>query len=114
MGDDRRKEKTTISSQHVHEFLNNLNTKYQQRELEKTKNLDPEKHGFLKLMKEDTKRMMPIMASTSSTGSKKKKHKQIDASTSKQTYIASSLTADERALANLPTPQLVQVIDFVQ
>jgi hypothetical protein len=30
-------EKTKISAQHVHEFFNNLNTKHQQRELEKTK-----------------------------------------------------------------------------
>jgi hypothetical protein len=39
--------KTTISAQHVHDFFNNLNTKQQWRELEKTKQLDPSKLGFL-------------------------------------------------------------------
>jgi hypothetical protein len=38
--------KTTIGVQHVHEFFNNLNTKQQQRELEKTKNVDPTILGF--------------------------------------------------------------------
>jgi hypothetical protein len=33
---------------------------------------------------------------------------------SKQTYVASDFTADERALANFPTQKLVQVIDFVE
>jgi hypothetical protein len=37
--------KTTIGAQHVHEFFSNLNTKQQQRELEKTKQLDPSKLG---------------------------------------------------------------------
>jgi hypothetical protein len=44
--------KTTIGAQHVHEFFSNLNTKQQQRELEKTKQLDPSKLGFFKLMSE--------------------------------------------------------------
>jgi hypothetical protein len=38
--------KTMIGAQHAHEFFNNLNTKQQQRELEKTKQVDPSKHGF--------------------------------------------------------------------
>jgi hypothetical protein len=42
--------KTTIGAQHVHEFFSNLNTKQQRRELEKTKQLDPSKLGFFKLM----------------------------------------------------------------
>jgi hypothetical protein len=37
--------KTTIGAQHGHEFFSNLNTKQQQRELEKTKQLDPSKLG---------------------------------------------------------------------
>jgi hypothetical protein len=44
--------KTTIISQHVHEFFNNLNTKQQQRELEKTKQVDLSKLWFFKLMSE--------------------------------------------------------------
>jgi hypothetical protein len=32
-----------IGAQHVHEFFNNPNTKQQQRELEKTKQVDPAK-----------------------------------------------------------------------
>jgi hypothetical protein len=35
--------KTTIDAQHVLEFFNNLNTKQQRRELEKTKQVDPAK-----------------------------------------------------------------------
>jgi hypothetical protein len=67
MGDDKRRRKTAISAQHVHEFFSNLNTKQQQRELEKTKQLDPSKLGFFKLMSENSKKlMMPILASTSS------------------------------------------------
>jgi hypothetical protein len=38
--------KTTIGAQHVHDFFNNLNTKQQQRELEKTKQLDRQNLGF--------------------------------------------------------------------
>jgi flagellar motor switch protein FliG len=38
--------KTTIGVQHVHEIFNNLNTKQQRRELEKTKQVDPSKLGF--------------------------------------------------------------------
>jgi hypothetical protein len=59
--------KTTIGAQHVHDFFSNLNTKQQQRELEKTKQLDPSKLGVFKLMSENNKKlMMPILASTSS------------------------------------------------
>jgi hypothetical protein len=59
--------KTMIGAQHVHEFFSNLNTKQQWRELEKTKQLDPSKLGFFKLMSENSnKLMMPILASTSS------------------------------------------------
>jgi hypothetical protein len=77
--------KTTISAQHVHEFFNNLNTKHQLRELEKTKQLDPSKLGFFKLMSENNKKlMMPILASTSSKE---------DASMRKQTYVPSGLNA---------------------
>jgi hypothetical protein len=38
--------KTMIGSQHVHEFFNNINTKQQWRELEKTKQVDPSKLRF--------------------------------------------------------------------
>jgi hypothetical protein len=40
--------KTTIGAKHVHEVFNNLNTKQQRRELEKTKQVDPSKLGFLR------------------------------------------------------------------
>jgi hypothetical protein len=58
--------KTTIGAQHVHEFFNNLNTKQQRRDLEKTKQVDPAKLGFFKLMSENSNKLMPILASTSS------------------------------------------------
>jgi hypothetical protein len=50
----------------VYEFFNNLNTKQQRRELEKTKQVDPAKLGFFKLMNENSKKLMPILALTSS------------------------------------------------
>jgi hypothetical protein len=86
--------KTMISAQHVHEFFNNLNTKQQWRELKKTKNVHPDKFGFFKLMNENSKKMIPLMALTSSTGAKKQEQ-QTDASMSKQTYVASGLIAHE-------------------
>jgi hypothetical protein len=58
--------KTTISAQHVHDFFNILNTKQQQMELEKIKQVDPSKLGVFKLMSENSKKVMPILASTSS------------------------------------------------
>jgi hypothetical protein len=58
--------KTTIGAQHVYEFFNNLNTKHQRRELEKTKQVDPAKLGFFILMSENNKKLMPILAPTSS------------------------------------------------
>jgi hypothetical protein len=76
---------TTIGAQHVHEFFNNLNTKQQRRELEKTKQVDPSKLGFFKLMSENSKKLMPILASTSSK----------DALMRKQTYVPSGLNAQE-------------------
>jgi hypothetical protein len=78
--------KTTIDAQHVHEFFNNLNTKQQWRELEKTKQVDPSKLGFFKLMSENNKKLMPILVSTSSKE---------DVSMSKQTYVASGPNAQE-------------------
>jgi hypothetical protein len=84
MEDDRREGKTTIGAQHVHEFFNNLNTKQQRRELEKTKQVDPSKLGFFKLMSENSKKLMPILASTLSKE---------DASMRKQTYVPSGLNA---------------------
>jgi hypothetical protein len=77
--------KTTIGAQHVHEFFSNLNTKQQRREQEKSKQLDPSKLGFFKLMSENSKKlMMPILASTSSKE---------DVSMRKQTYVPSGLNA---------------------
>jgi hypothetical protein len=58
--------KTMIGAQHVHKFINNLNTKQQRRELEKTKQVDPAKLGVFKLMSENNKKLMPILVSTSS------------------------------------------------
>jgi hypothetical protein len=49
--------KTTIGAQHVHEFFNNLNTKQQRRELEKTKQLDLSKLGVFKLMSENNENL---------------------------------------------------------
>jgi hypothetical protein len=75
--------KTTIGAQHVHEFFSNLNTKQQRREPEKTKQLDPSKLGFFRLMSENIKKfMMPILASTSSKE---------DASMRKQTFPPASM-----------------------
>jgi hypothetical protein len=77
--------KTMIGAQHVHEFFNCLNTKQQRWELEKTKQVDPSKLGFFKLMSENSKKlMMPILASTSSKE---------DVSMRKQTYVPSGLNA---------------------
>jgi coproporphyrinogen III oxidase-like Fe-S oxidoreductase len=87
-----------ISAQHVHDCFNNLNTKQQRGELEKTKKVDPTKLAFFKLMREHNKKLMPILASTSSkedTHAKKLEQK-TDASMSKQNYVASNLNAHER------------------
>jgi hypothetical protein len=67
-------------------------------------------------MSENSKKLMPIMVSTSSkedTHAKKLEQK-TDASMSKQTYVASGLNAHERALAEMPTQQVVQVFDFME
>jgi hypothetical protein len=82
-----------------------LNTKQQRRELEKTKQVDPTKLGFFKLMSESSKKRMPILASTSSKE---------DASMSKQVYVASGLNAHERALVEMPTQEVVQLLDFME
>jgi hypothetical protein len=58
--------KMTIGAQHVHEFFNSLNIKQQRRELKKTKQVDPSKLGFFKLMSENSKKLMPILALMSS------------------------------------------------
>jgi hypothetical protein len=97
--------KTTIGAQHVHEFFNNLNTKEQRRELEKTKQVNLAKLGFFKLMSENNKKLMPIPAPTSSKE---------DASMSKQTYVAYGLNAHERVLAEMPTQEVVQLLDFME
>jgi hypothetical protein len=105
MGDDGRRRKTTIGAQHVHEFFNNLNTKQQQRELEKTKQVDPSKLGFFKLMSENSKKLVPILESTSSKE---------DALMSKQTYVPSSLNAQERAVSEMPTQEVVKPLGFME
>jgi hypothetical protein len=87
----------------VHECFNNLNTKQQWRELEKTKQVDLTKLGFFKLMSENSKKLMPILASTSSKESM-----------SKQTYVPSSLNAHERALVEMPTQEVVKLLDFME
>jgi hypothetical protein len=89
----------------VHDFFNNLNTKQQQTELEKTKQVDLAKLGVFKLMSENSKKLMPILASTSSKE---------DASMSKQTYVAFGLNAHERALAEMPTQEVVKLLDFME
>ena len=45
---------------------------------------------------------------------KKKKNQQTDVSTSRQTYIASGLNAHQRAIAEMSTEQLANVISFVE
>jgi hypothetical protein len=98
--------KTTISAQHVHEFFSNLNTKQQWRELEKTKQLDPSKLTFFKLISDNSKKlMMPILASTSSKE---------DASMRKQTYVPSGLNAQERAVAEMPIPEVVKLLGSME
>jgi hypothetical protein len=49
-------------------------------------------------MSENSKKLMPILAPTSSKE---------DALMSKQTYVASGLNAHERALAEMPTQEVV-------
>jgi hypothetical protein len=98
--------KTTIGAQYVHEFYSNLNTRQQRRELEKTKQLDPSKLGFFKLMSENSKKlMMPILALMSSKE---------DASLRKQTYVPSGLNAQERAVAEMPTQEVVKLLAFME
>jgi hypothetical protein len=98
--------KTTIGAQHLHDFLNNLNTKQQRRELEKTKQLDPSKLEFFKLMSVNSKKlMMPILASTSSKE---------DVSMRKQTYIPSGLNAQKRTVAEMPTQEVVKLLGFME
>jgi hypothetical protein len=98
--------KTTIGDQHVHEFFNNLNTKQQRRELEKSKQLDPSKLGFFKLMSENiNKLMMLILASTSSKE---------DASMRKQTHVPSGLNAQERVVAEMATQEVVKLLGFME
>jgi hypothetical protein len=98
--------KAMIGAQYVHEFFSNLNTKQQWRELEKTKQLDPSKLGFLKLMSENNKKsMMPILASMSTKE---------DASMRKQTYVPSGLNAQERPVAKMPTWEVVKLLGFME
>jgi hypothetical protein len=98
--------KTTIGAQHVHEFFSNLNTKQQRREVELTKQLDLSKLGFFKLMSENSKKlMMPILVSTSSNE---------DASMRKQTYVPSDLNAQEQAVAEMPTQEVVKLLGFME
>jgi nucleoid DNA-binding protein len=51
--------KMMIGAQHVHELFNNLNTKQQRRELEKTKRVDLTKLGVFKLMSKTTRNKCP-------------------------------------------------------
>jgi hypothetical protein len=98
--------KTMIGAQHVHEFFNDLNTKQQWRELKKTKQLDPLKLGCFKLMSENIKKlMMPILVSTSSKE---------DVSMRKQTDVPSGLNAQERAVVEMPTQEVVKLLGFME
>jgi hypothetical protein len=56
-------------------------------------------------MSENNKKLMPILASTSSKE---------DASMSKQTYVASGLNALERAVAEMPTQKVVKLLGFME
>jgi hypothetical protein len=57
-------------------------------------------------MSENSKKlMMPILASTSSKE---------DASMRKQTYVPSGLNAQERAVAEMPTQEVVKLLGFMQ
>jgi hypothetical protein len=82
-----------------------MNTKQQRRELEKTKQVDLAKLGVFKLMSDNNKKLMSILAPTSSKE---------DASMRKQTYVASGLNAHERALAEMPTQEVVQLLDSME
>jgi hypothetical protein len=75
-----------------------LNTKQQRRELEKTKQVDLGKLWFFKVMSENNKKLMPILALMSSKE---------DVSMSKQNYVTSCFNAHERALAEMTTQELV-------
>jgi hypothetical protein len=98
--------KTTIGAQHVHEFFSNLNRKPQRKELQKTKQLDPSKLGFFKLMSENNKKlMMPILALTLSKE---------DALMRKQTYVPSELNAQEPVVAEMPTQEVVTLLGFME
>jgi hypothetical protein len=56
-------------------------------------------------MSENSKKLMSIPASTSFKE---------DASMSKQTYVVSDLNAHERSLAEMPTQEVVQLLDFME
>jgi hypothetical protein len=56
-------------------------------------------------MSENSKKLMPILASTSSKE---------DASMSKQTYVPSSLNAQEQAVVEMPTQEVVKLLDFME
>ena len=124
----------------VHDWLDKTRDAFRQRQREEKEKVDPAKLSFFKKMKEETKKQVllktdydrsltkslekkrrggspnsyieEIAASTSSKVPSKKK-KQIDASTS-STYVASGLNAQERALANMPTEEIVKVINFAE
>jgi hypothetical protein len=67
-------------------------------------------------MSENNMKMMPIMTSMSSKEDTraKKLERKTDASMSKQTYVDFGLNAYERALAEMPKQQVVQVLDFME
>jgi hypothetical protein len=62
------------------------------------------KLGFFKLMSENIKKLMPILTSTSSKE---------DASMRKQTYVSFGLNAQERAVAEMPTQEVVKLLGFM-
>jgi hypothetical protein len=56
-------------------------------------------------MSENIKKLMPILASTSSKE---------DASMSKQTYVPSGLNAQEQAVVEMPTQEVVKFLGFME
>jgi hypothetical protein len=76
--------KTAIDAQHVYEFFNNMNTRIETKGAREDQTSSSGQTWVFKLMSENNKKLMPIVASTLSKE---------DVLMSKQTYVASGLNA---------------------
>jgi hypothetical protein len=129
-------ETEAASNQQVADFFTNVRQQRREKELEKKNAIDPAKLKVFKEMKEATKKKVPELKTNyerslskslekkrrggspssyiaSDESKKKQPTKQKEASTS-STYVASGLDAKERALAEMPTEDIVNLIAFVQ